>query len=109
MHALELHVLSVLRREAGVAAGSRGLVSVSGGPDSMALLRLLGAVAPRMGLRIEVVHFNHGLRPESGREARWVAEAASNLGLPLHVRATRHLAALRAGTQAAARAWRREE
>ncbi len=109
MDPLERRILSVLRREARVPPGSLGLVSVSGGPDSTALLHLLAAVAPGMRLRLEVAHFDHGLRPESGREAIWVRDAAGRLGLPCHLRATRHLAALPAGVQAAARAWRRAE
>lgn len=107
MDALELRILSVLRREAGIPAGSLGIVSVSGGPDSMALLQLLVAVGPR--LRLEVIHFDHGLRPESGREAEWVRDAVGRLGLPFHLRKASHLAGLHSGVQAAARSWRREE
>jgi tRNA(Ile)-lysidine synthase len=109
MDPLERRMLSVLRGEARIAAGSLGLVSVSGGPDSMALLHLLAALAPRLRLRLEVAHFDHGLRAEAGREAGWVRDAAHRLGLPFHLRVTRRLAALTAGVQAAARAWRREE
>lgn len=109
MDLLERRIVSVLRHEARIPEGSLGLVSVSGGPDSMALLHLLAAAAPRLRLRLEVAHFDHGLRPESGREAIWVREAASRLGLPFHLRVARHLASLASGVQAAARAWRREE
>jgi tRNA(Ile)-lysidine synthase len=109
MHALERRILSVLRHEARLRAGSLGLVAVSGGPDSVALLHLLLASAPPLGLRLDVVHFDHGLRLESGREADWVRKAVHRLGLPFHLRETQHLARLASGVPAAARAWRRGE
>ncbi|MCX6357723.1 MAG: tRNA(Ile)-lysidine synthetase, partial [Candidatus Aureabacteria bacterium] len=46
--------------------GSRVLLAVSGGVDSMALLHLMESLAPRLGVRLRVAHLHHGLR---GREA----------------------------------------
>lgn len=109
MDALEARILPLLRRECGILAGSRGLVAVSGGRDSLAALHLLAALAPRLRLELEAVHFDHGLRPESGREAEWVRQAVGRLGLPFHLRRAGHLSGLDAGMQAAARAWRREQ
>src|SRR3954453_11155571 len=55
-------------------------VAVSGGADSVALLRTLADVF--MG-RLIVAHFNHGLRgAESDADAEFVAELAANLRLP---------------------------
>ena len=108
-HPLERRVLAALREHGLARAGERGLVAVSGGPDSMALLHLLHGLRERLDLRLEVVHFDHGLRPESGREAEWVAARAGSLELPAHIVRTDHLAALGSGVQAAARAWRRQE
>lgn len=60
----------------------RALVAVSGGPDSVALLDLLHR-SPRVhGLDLVVVHFDHGIHPESGRVAHRVRELADTLGLP---------------------------
>jgi len=109
MDPLEARVLPVLRRDCGIAPGSRGLVAVSGGRDSLATLHVLAALAPRLRLRLEAVHFDHGLRPESGREAEWVRAAVARLGLPFHLRRAGHLAGLSAGVPAAAREWRRQE
>ncbi len=66
-------------------AGDRILSAVSGGPDSVALLRLLAEVAPSCSLRIEVVHVNHGLRgAESDEDARFVARLCERLEIPCH-------------------------
>ncbi len=58
------------------------LVAVSGGGDSVALLRLLHALAPARGWRLAVGHVDHGLRPEAGADAAFVAALAARLGLP---------------------------
>ena len=56
------------------------LIAVSGGPDSMALLGL--AVAARAYLPpVAVATVDHRLRPESGEEARFVAEFCKDLGI----------------------------
>lgn len=47
-------------------------VGVSGGPDSVALLRALATLAPRRELYLTVLHVNHALRPEADREQRFV-------------------------------------
>jgi tRNA(Ile)-lysidine synthase len=84
-------------------------VLVSGGPDSLALLHLLHGLAGRLELKLEVLHFDHGLRPESGAEADWVAARAAALELPVHIVRAEHLREQARGVQAAARAWRRAE
>ena len=60
------------------------LLAVSGGSDSMALLHLVArwkeACAERAP-EIAVATVDHGLRPESGSEARWVEARAQALGL----------------------------
>lgn len=66
-------------------AGSRVLVALSGGPDSMALLDLLCALRGRLGVRLCAAHFDHGLRPGSSAEALSVAEWASELGVPCRI------------------------
>jgi tRNA(Ile)-lysidine synthase len=109
MHALERRLLHTLRERALIAPGTRGLVCVSGGADSLALLHLLHALRGPLDARLDVLHFDHGLRPESGAEADWVARQAGALGLPCHILRATHLAGRSAGVQAAARAWRRAE
>jgi len=53
-------------------------VAVSGGIDSVALLRLLLELRGELGIVLSVVHFNHKLRgAESDGDERFVAELAS--------------------------------
>jgi tRNA(Ile)-lysidine synthase len=62
---------------------SRPLVMVSGGPDSVALLRVL----LEFGGSPVVLHVDHGLRGEGSREdARFVGELCKGLGVPFEVR-----------------------
>jgi tRNA(Ile)-lysidine synthase len=60
------------------------LVGVSGGADSVALLRLLSAVAAESDNsgRLMVAHYDHGWRKDSALDAAFVAELASALQLP---------------------------
>lgn len=54
-------------------------LAVSGGPDSLALLLLARAAMPD---RVEAATVDHGLRPESAREAAMVAELCAAYGIP---------------------------
>lgn len=58
--------------------GQPVVVGVSGGPDSLCLLDSLH----RLGYPLVVAHFDHGLRPESGDEARRVQQMARDRGVP---------------------------
>lgn len=65
--------------------GLRLGVAVSGGADSVALLRALIEAAPEIGLVLSVVHVHHGIRgPEADADAAFVAELATRHGLDLH-------------------------
>ena len=79
--------MRALRRRCGVAGGAKVLVAVSGGADSVALLRALAVIAPRRvwGLGLTVGHVRHHLRSakETAQDAQLVAEVAQGLGLPL--------------------------
>jgi tRNA(Ile)-lysidine synthase len=65
--------------------GDRLGVAVSGGADSVALLRTLMEFRAELGLVLAVVHFNHKLRGlESEEDERFVTELARVYDLPLH-------------------------
>jgi tRNA(Ile)-lysidine synthase len=67
-----------------LAAGDRVGVAVSGGGDSVALLRMLENLRDALGITLLVVHFDHGLRgAESEADAQFVGELARERGLEL--------------------------
>ena len=67
--------------------GMRVAAAVSGGADSVALLRVLAEEACDLGIVLQAVHVNHGLRgAESDGDEAFVRELASELGLELHVK-----------------------
>jgi len=71
-------VLTYVRKHGLLKAGDRVGVAVSGGADSVALLRLLLELQRQIGTVLAVVHFNHQLRgAESDEDERWVAELAA--------------------------------
>jgi tRNA(Ile)-lysidine synthase len=57
------------------------LVAVSGGSDSLCLLLVLR----ELGFTVRAAHFDHGLRPESARDAETVQRLAQTLGIDFHV------------------------
>ena len=62
------------------------IIGVSGGPDSVALLHILIALASRFSLRLGVAHLNHCLRQnESDRDAEFVASLSKNFDLPCYI------------------------
>jgi tRNA(Ile)-lysidine synthase len=64
------------------------LLAVSGGPDSLALLDLLAALAKDLSLQLLVVHADHGIHEESARIAEQVERIAKErYGLETLVRA----------------------
>ncbi|HEY8552572.1 MAG TPA: tRNA lysidine(34) synthetase TilS [Thermaerobacter sp.] len=83
-------VLAAIRRHRLLTPGHRVLVAVSGGRDSMVLLDCLWRLRERLALgALGVAHVDHGLRPESEADARWVAEQAAIRGLPFLLRRVR--------------------
>lgn len=62
-------------------------LAVSGGSDSIALMRLAAdwARTNHPGLKLSVLTVDHGLRPEAAGEAVRVGQWATELGLPHHV------------------------
>jgi len=81
VHAAE----NTIRRHAMLAGGETVLIGVSGGADSVALLHVLLGLAPALGLRLHVLHVDHGLRPDSARDAEYVRALGARLGVPVEV------------------------
>jgi tRNA(Ile)-lysidine synthase len=85
VHSLAERVLAHIRREELLRPGDRVGVAVSGGIDSVALLRLLLELKSELGIVVSVVHFNHKLRgAESDADQKFVAGLAREHGLEFH-------------------------
>ncbi len=85
MHPLPERVLSHVRRQELLSAGDRVGVAVSGGIDSVALLRLLLELRSELGIVLSALHFNHKLRgAESDADERFVANLASEYDLEFY-------------------------
>jgi tRNA(Ile)-lysidine synthase len=63
----------------------KGLVAVSGGPDSVALLDLLVRTRESHGLELIVGHVDHGIHPDSGGVAEQVRALSGRMGLPFEL------------------------
>jgi len=61
------------------------VVAVSGGADSVALLRLLLELRDSSSSRIVVAHFDHRLRPDSAADAGWVRALAESHDLTCEI------------------------
>ena len=80
---LEQKALCALRQYSLFSQGDRIAVGVSGGADSVALLRFLAALRPQFGWDLVVCHIHHGLRgAEADRDECFVRALAEQLGLP---------------------------
>ena len=65
--------------------GMRLAVALSGGADSVALLRILAARSGELGLVLHVAHLHHGLRgAEADGDLEFCRELAAKLSLPFH-------------------------
>jgi len=71
-----------LREDCRVPRGARVLCAVSGGPDSMALLDVLGRLAQKVGFELAAHGVDHGLRAEARAELDLAESHAHSLGLP---------------------------
>ena len=77
-------VKETIREYGMIRAGDKVLVAVSGGPDSMALLRSLDLLKEELDITLHIAHLDHRFRgKESAEDARFVAETAHKLGIPI--------------------------
>src|SRR5262245_32514883 len=78
---LQQRVLRTIERHSMFRSGDRVAVAVSGGADSVALLRLLSEMCQNLGIVLAVVHYNHLLRgAESDGDEQFVVLLARELG-----------------------------
>jgi tRNA(Ile)-lysidine synthase len=78
------------------------LLAISGGQDSLCLLKLLIDLQPKWHWQLAVVHCDHRWRPDSAANTRHVAALAQSWALPFHLQ----VAAAIPTSEAQARDWR---
>jgi tRNA(Ile)-lysidine synthase len=78
----------------GVRRDALTVLALSGGPDSVAMLRAMVAMGAPSGYRLMAAHLNHGIRAgESERDEAFVRELCRDLGVELAVERARGLSA----------------
>ncbi|MEN3005806.1 tRNA lysidine(34) synthetase TilS [Dehalobacterium formicoaceticum] len=79
-------ILTAIEKYHLIAPGNTLVLAVSGGPDSMALLHILGQIAVEWQLKLHAAHLNHMMRGTQGEEeAAFVAAKAQEMGFPCRV------------------------
>jgi tRNA(Ile)-lysidine synthase len=85
VHGLAQRVCHYVREQGLLRAGERVGVAVSGGADSVALLRLLLELRDELGIVLSVVHVNHHIRgAEADADQQFVDGLAHHHGLLPH-------------------------
>lgn len=67
------------------AEGSRIVIGVSGGADSICLLHVLALLSDRCRWKLAAVHVNHRIREEAREDAAYVEESCGGLGIPFYL------------------------
>ena len=80
-------VIATIKRHDLLRKGDRVLVACSGGPDSVALLRVLYAIKDIYKLDLYLAHINHKLRgKDSDLDQSFVKDLATELKLPFYLK-----------------------
>lgn len=78
-------VLQYVREQGLLQPGDRVMAAVSGGADSVALLRVLEELRAELGIVLSVGHFNHKIRgAEAEADEQFVRELSERLGLEFY-------------------------
>jgi tRNA(Ile)-lysidine synthase len=87
MYPLDERVRRTIRRYDLLPAGSRAVIALSGGADSVALTHLLRELAPRAGFHLAgLAHLNHRLRGEAAdADEEFCRRLAADLSLSIEV------------------------
>jgi tRNA(Ile)-lysidine synthase len=87
MRTLPQQVAAYIQARSLMRAGERVAVAVSGGADSVGLLRILLELRSELGIVLSVAHLHHGIRgADANADEAFVAELARIHDLELHLR-----------------------
>ena len=107
---MQKKVLEFISEHQMLERGDRLVVGVSGGADSVCLLRLLHGCRERYELDLFAVHVNHGLRgEEAARDEAFVLELCEQLVIPcrsVHLDIREEAKRLQRSEEEAGREWR---
>ena len=79
---VEKKVISYMEKHCMIEAGDQIVIGVSGGADSVCLFFLLLEYRKKIPFTIQVVHVNHGIRPDAGKDAEYVEKLCSERQIP---------------------------
>lgn len=79
---LEQRVMTYCRAYQLFVPGDGVVLGVSGGADSVCLLFALYRLQTELGIKLYVVHVNHGIRPDAGEDADYVEQLCQRLEVP---------------------------
>jgi tRNA(Ile)-lysidine synthase len=100
-------VLNTIRKHDLIPTGSKVVVGVSGGADSLALLHVLYTLREQLDCQLHVATLDHGLRGEaSAEDVRFVVDICKQWGIPVtaeHVNVTELAQHSKHGIEAEAR------
>ncbi len=99
---LHARIDQTLKQRHLLPQGETLLIAVSGGQDSLCLLKLLLDLQPKWGWRLAVGHCNHRWREDADANAAYVEQLALHLKLPIYTATAPPMPA----TEATARDWR---
>jgi tRNA(Ile)-lysidine synthase len=86
-HTIVNKMISTIQQHNMIGDGDRIVIGVSGGADSVALLRALHAIQTDYNLTLIVCHVNHKIRPGAAeRDQRFVEELCRELGVMCYVK-----------------------
>ncbi|MCM1102328.1 MAG: tRNA lysidine(34) synthetase TilS [Acetatifactor muris] len=82
----EEKVFAFIGKHRMLRPAERVVAGISGGADSVCLLFVLLKWRERYGMELSVVHVDHGIRAESGEDARFVEKLCARYGIPFYLR-----------------------
>ena len=93
-----------LKERSLLAQGDRVLVAVSGGQDSLCLIRLILDLQPKWNWQLAIVHCDHRWRSDSSQNADFVSALAKSWQVPFYLETASQIPI----SEAEARQWRYE-